>query len=204
MAAILISLVAPPCSPQASAVEIEHQYAPLREAKLEFKDFSFPTLDGATLNLREQASGQRLMLVTYFATWCYNSNYDVEVINELYAKYHEQGLAVVGVCEYSSAADLRAFIERHRPAYPICLEAIGEIKDRSATTHHRYRKQVGDQRKWGTPFSVVITAEEIKAQGATFAKRPYVAAGELIKAEFEHFIQQELADGRAHPPVSSE
>jgi len=184
-----------PYSPGVTGAEVEHQYGPLREAKLEVKDFSFPTLEGTTLNLREAARGKRLVMVTYFATWCHNSNYDVETINDLYLKYREQGLAVLGVCEYSSPEELRHFIEQHKPAYPICYESTDQIKDRNATTHQRYRKQVDDKRKWGTPFSIVIGAPDIDEHGETIAKRVRVAAGELVKAEVEEFIRQQLAIG---------
>jgi len=203
LAASLAPLVALSFSPHKGEAEVEHQYAPLREVKLELKDFSFSTLEGATLNLREAARGKRLILVTYFAAWCHNSNYDVETINELYTKYREPGLAVVGVCEYSSPEELRGFIERHKPTYPICLEGGDQIKDRSATTHYHYRKQAGDQRRWGTPFSILISADEMREQGETITKRAHAAAGELIKAEAEEFIRQQLSISNSSSRVAS-
>lgn len=190
--AILLILTAPSLSSQGNQSDASHQYAPLREAKLELKDFSFPTLENTTLNLREAARGKRLVLVTYFASWCHNSNYDVDTLNELYAKYHEQGLEIIGVSVYSSADELRNFIKQHNTAFPICREGDEKVKNRSDTTHHRYRKQMDDNRRWGTPFSLFISASDIEERGETVAKRVRVAAGELIKKDVEEFIRQQL------------
>jgi peroxiredoxin len=174
--------------------EIEHQYAPLREVKLKLKDFTFPTLDGRAINLRDAANGKRLVLVHYFAAWCHNSNYDVVTINKLYARYKSEGFEVVGVCEYSSADELRAFVEQHRPAYPVCVEGSDKA-DRAKSTHHKYRREADDKRKWGTPFNVMVRAEDINPEGDTFAKRVHAAAGELIEEDAEKFIKQYLRGG---------
>jgi peroxiredoxin len=190
--AALTMTAAPSVSSQGAQNDLSHQYAPLREAKLDFKDFSFPTLENTTLNLREAARSKRLVLVTYFASWCHNSEYDVETLNELYAKYREQGLEIIGVSVYSSADELRNFIKKHQLAFPICREGDEKVKNRSDTTHYRYRKQMDDKRRWGTPFSVFISASDIEERGETIAKRVRVAAGELNKKETDEFIRQQL------------
>lgn len=171
--------------------ENEHQYASLREAKLKLKDFTYPTLDGREINLREAARGKRLVLVHYFAAWCHNSNYDVVTINKLYERYKQQGFEVVGVCEYSSAEELQSFIEKNKPTYPICVEGSDKTPYNDST-HYRYRKQLDDARKFGTPFNVMIRAAEMEPKGDTVAKRVNAAAGELIQEEVEKFIKQEL------------
>lgn len=180
------------CAPMMNTrAEIEHQYASLREVKLKLKDFTYPTLDGREINLRAAAQGKRLVLVHYFAAWCHNSNYDVVTINKLYEQYKQQGFAVVGVCEYSSAEELQSFIEKNKPAYPVCVEGSDKTPYNDST-HYRYRKQLDDGRKFGTPFNVMIRAAETEPKGDTFAKRVHAAAGELIEEEVEKFIKQEL------------
>lgn len=175
----------------APRAEIEHQRAPLREVKLKLKDFSFPTLDGRTLNLRAASQGKRLVLVHYFAAWCHNSNYDVVTINKLYERYRGQGFEVIGVSEYSSAEELRAFVEKHRPAYPVCVEG-SDRTGRKDSTHYDYRRKADDRRKFGTPFNVMIRAADIELQGDTIARRVYAAAGELIEEDAEKFIREQL------------
>ncbi len=186
----LMVLLVPSGVLRATRADADHQYAPLREVQLSFKDFSFPTLEGTVLNLREQARGSSVVIVSFFAAWCHNSNYDVKTLNELYFKYRDQGLAIIGVCEYSSADELRDFIAKHQPAYPICFEGDHQTRQRD-TTHFYYRQKVGDKkRKWGTPLNIVIRAEDRLEQGDTVAKRVLVATGELIKKEVEELIQQ--------------
>ncbi len=170
----------------------DHYYVPLREAELEIKDFTFPTLEDGKINLRESARGKKLVLVHYFAAWCHNSNFDVATMKEIYDKYRDQGLLVIGVCEYSSRDELRKFIEKHKPAYPICIEGDGKNKDRAGTTHYAYRKQVDDQRVWGTPLNILISAEDVQKDGEVVTKRVRVAPGEVIKTELEDFIRQHL------------
>jgi peroxiredoxin len=194
LALMLAAFAVPAFSLRAGGDEVEHQYAPLREVKLELKDFIFPTPDGKTISLREEVKGKKLVLVTYFAGWCHNSGYDVETINELYNKYHDQGLAVIGVAEYSTREELREFIEKHKPAYPICIESNDQKPERKQTTHFKYRDKAGDKdRKWGTPLSLFVTSEEMRDKGETIARRVHVAAGELIRAEVEEFIRRQLS-----------
>ena len=180
-------------SRKVQTVEVHaHQYAPLREVEVEIKDFTFPTPDGGKINLREAARDKKLTLVHYFAAWCHNSNYDVVTLTELYNQYRDQGILVIGVCEYSSRKELREFIEKRRPTYSICIENDGKKKDRTGTTHYAYRKQVDDQRDWGTPLNILIADSDIQKEGEIHARRVRIAPGEVVKAELEEIIRRHL------------
>lgn len=169
-----------------------HYYVPLRDVQMEIKDFSFATLDGQTIRLSEAVKGKKLVLVHYFAAWCHNSNFDVKTMKELYEKYKDQGFAVIGVCEYSNETELRGFIERHQPEYPICIEGDGKFKDRTGTTHYAYRSKLDDNRHWGTPLNVLIAADDIQKNSNIIAKRVRIAPGEVVKSEFEELIREKL------------
>lgn len=171
----------------------DHHYVPLRAAALEIKDFTFPTLDGGKLNLRQAAQGKRLVLVHYFAAWCHNSNFDVVTMTKLYDKYRAQGLLVIGVGEYSTRDELRRFVEKHKPSYPICIEGNEKKQDRTGTTHYAYRKQVDDKRLWGTPLNVLIAAEDMQPPGDVIAKRVQIAPGEVIKEDLEDWLDEKLS-----------
>lgn len=169
-----------------------HYYVPLREVEMDIKDFSFATLDGGTVTLSEAIKGKKLVLVHYFAAWCHNSNFDVLTMKELYEKYKDRGLMVIGVCEYSNETELRGFIERHKPEYPICIEGDGKFKDRTGTTHYLYRSKLDDNRHWGTPLNILIEAADVQKKGEIVARRVRIAPGEVIKSEFEQLIQEKL------------
>lgn len=169
-----------------------HYYVPLREVEMDIKDFSFATLDGGTVTLSEAIKGKKLVLVHYFAAWCHNSNFDVKTMKELYEKYKDRGLMVIGVCEYSNETELRGFIERHKPEYPICIEGDGKFKDRTGTTHYAYRSKLDDNRHWGTPLNILIEAADVQKKGEIVARRVRIAPGEVIKSEFEQLIQEKL------------
>lgn len=170
-----------------------HYYVPLRDVEMEIKDFSFATLDGKTINLRDAVKGKKLVLVHYFAAWCHNSKFDVSTMKELYEKYKDKGFTVIGVCEYSNEAELRGFIEKYKPTYPICVEGDGRMKDRTGTTHYAYRSQLDDNRHWGTPLNILISAEDIEKKGEVITRRVHIAPGEVIKSEFEELIREKLS-----------
>ncbi len=189
---LLIALVAAAFAQDGNKRDRDHHYVPLREAEMEIKDFTFATLEDGKISLRESARGKKLVLVHYFAAWCHNSNFDVTTMKEIYGKYRDRGLLVIGVCEYSSRDELRKFIEKHKPTYPICIEGDGKNKERAGTTHYAYRKQVDDQRVWGTPLNILISAEDVQKDGEVVTRRVRVAPGEVIKTELEDFIRQRL------------
>lgn len=179
-------------TPHSAQVDSGHTYAPMREAELDIKDFNFPTLSGESIRLSEALSGRKLVLLHYFAAWCHNSNYDVVTINELYDKYRDQGFIVIGVCEYSTKGELKKFIEKHKPSYPVCYEGEGRKKDRTGTTHYLYRKKVEDTRLWGTPLNILLNADDVVKEGEIVVRRVRVAPGELVKTEVEELIRERL------------
>lgn len=173
--------------------EYDHEYSELKESKLEIRDFDFQTLTGGRIKLSEAIEGRKLVIVTYFAAWCHNSKYDFETLNELYKKYADQGLSVIGICEYSSRKALKTFIEEMKPEYPICIEGDFEKLSRTASSHYAYRNKFGDTRIWGTPFTMVFTTDEFKKGGEIISTRQLAATGELMKLEAEAIIREKLA-----------
>jgi hypothetical protein len=173
--------------------EHAHAYASFREAEVEIKDFSFPSLGVEKIRLSEALKDKKIVLIHYFAAWCRNSNYDVVTINELYNKYRDRGFSVIGVCEYSTKDELKKFIEKHKPAYPICIEGEGRKRDRSGTTHFLYRQKINDDRLWGTPLNILLGAEDVTIDNDVIAKRARIAPGELVKTEAEELIREKLS-----------
>ena len=166
-----------------------HDYASLRNVSLAVDDFEVRTREGRKVRVGELVKEGKIVLLHFFATFCHNSNYDVVTVNELYRTYREAGLTVVGISEYSSEEELAKFVARHQPLYPLVME---EETGRKKTRHYRYRTSVGDERKWGTPFNIVIDGRDVDPQSGTIARQVYVATGELVRAEVESLIRRRL------------
>ena len=172
--------------------ELDHKLVTFQSHKLIYKNFTLPTsVEGNLVDLRESTKGKKLVLVTYFAAWCENSNHDYETIQHLLKKFGDKGLGVVGVCNYSEPKEVKAFITNHQLLYPIGIES-NDDKQRENTTHYNYRKLCGDARKWGTPFTLLIEAKNIKPEGEIFATEVMAANGELDRKETEKLIKQLL------------
>jgi hypothetical protein len=171
------------------------EYAPIIERKLEFHDFAYKTVEGAPFDLRGYAHGKSLVIVEYFAGWCANSNRNGHIVERLWNRYREDGLGVVGVAEYSELDELRIHINRIGINYPVVVETR-KHDQRKDSFHYKYRRAVGDKRKWGTPFYVIIDTGDIEAArpNGPIARRVYTVSGEIVEAEADQFIRQRLAD----------
>jgi hypothetical protein len=57
---------------------------------------------------------------------------------------------------------------------------------------------VGDKRKWGTPFYVILDARDIlpAGTGQLLARRVHTVSGEIIESEAEQFLSSRLAGSK--------
>ena len=174
----------------------EPEFAPIVERELDYHDFTLKTIEGQDFNLREYMSGRRLVIVAYIAGWCKNSNENGHVLKRLYDKYKSSGLGVVVVAEYSDQEEVRTHINRIGIDYPVVVETSAR-RDRKRSVHYKYRKAVGDVRKWGTPFYVLIETRNLVPAGAEggLARQVHTVSGELIEAEAESFIEKRTSTG---------
>lgn len=168
-----------------------HEYAPLQEQQVNYKDWTFNSLtDGKPVNLRQLAQGKKLLLVVYFAAWCPNWRNEAPIAAELYQKYRGDGLEVVGVSEYASAADARQFFGTAGAPYTVVTESEGRDW-RDKTSHYGYRKATGDSRNWGSPWNIFLEPARFQ-KGEVLAEKAWVVNGELIQADVEKFIRERL------------
>src|SRR5256885_15616272 len=114
----LIALLVTALGPYALPFNDEPEFAPILERKLDFYGFTFKTQEGRPFNLRDYSSDKRMVIVSFIAGWCPNSNRNGHVLKRLYDKYHERGLGVVVVTEYSDADEVRIHINRIGIDYP--------------------------------------------------------------------------------------
>jgi len=176
------------------ARDSQAESASIVEHQLDFFSFTYETTEGYTLNLRDYVQGKRLVIVEYLAGWCPNSNRNGHIIQRLWTKYRERGLGVVGVAEYSSVDELKIHIGRIGVDYPIAIETRARDQ-RKGSLHYKYRRAAGDNRKWGTPFYVIIEAQDVApaTAGGPLARRVFTVSGEIVEDEAEEFIKRSLA-----------
>jgi len=170
-----------------------HEYAPLIEQKINYKDWTFKSLNGGEpVNLRRALSGKKLVMVVYFAPWCGNWKAEAPVVARLYEKYKKDGFEVLGVSEYASAEDTRKYFEGQGGApYKVVVES--ETREaRDQTTHYAYRQACSDTRRWGSPFNVFLEPAKVKKSGDVLMEKAWVVGGELIEKDVERFIRERL------------
>lgn len=173
-----------------------HEYAPLVEKTVNYKDWTYKNLkDDMEVNLRSmvaaEAKDKKLVLVVYFAPWCHNWQMEAPVAARLYDKYKAQGLDVIGVSEYGSRDDVRKFFGDAGAPYTIVTESEGR-DERLKTTHYAYRQATGDTRNWGSPYNVFLVPKKLNKTGAVLTEKAWVVNGELIEADAEKFIRESL------------
>ena len=169
-----------------------HEYAPLQEKTVNYKDWTFNSLaDGKPVNLRSFAQGKKLVLVVYFATWCPNWRNEAPIAASLYEKYKAHGLEIIGVSEYATRADSLAFFGATGSPYMVVSESESR-EDREKTSHYNYRQATGDTRRWGSPYNIFLEPAKLSKTGDVLVEKAWVVNGELIEADVEKFIREHL------------
>ena len=180
-----------------------HEYAPLQERELDYKDWTFKTYPaGEPVNLRRWARGKRLVLVAYFAPWCGNWRMERPVLARLHEKYKAHGFDVIAVSNYATAEQLKKHFDAQPATYTVVVES--DTQDaRDTTDHFRYRRSTGDTRKWGSPYNVFLAPAKLKARGDVLTEKAWVVNGELIEAEVERFIREQLGLPKEEPKADA-
>jgi len=164
----------------------DREFAPLVSAPLPYPDFTLKTAGGdSEIHLSEFVRAKPLVLISTFAGWCKNCNWEAPVLRRLYDRYHARGFEIVQVSEYTHPDDVARFLQRHHPPFPVVVGSTStDDATREGTDHYHFRKQVGDKRKWGTPFNVFVANGDLA--------HPLVVAGELVEDEIDAFIARKL------------
>ncbi|MDQ3174375.1 MAG: hypothetical protein M3Q91_11830 [Acidobacteriota bacterium] len=85
-------------------------------------------------------------------------------MTRLYEKYKAQGLEVIGVSEYGSRDDVRAYFGPSGPPYPVVMESEAReaLQDYQ---YYRYRQLTNDTRRWGSPWNIFLEPAKLPATG---------------------------------------
>ncbi len=165
----------------AANAQAGHEYSPLVEKTVNYKNWSLNSLaENKPIDLRSLMEGKKLVMVVYFAPWCGNWKNEAPIAAKLFDKYKDQGFQIIGVSEYGSRDDVKAFFGTTGPTYPIVSESESR-DDRDKTPHYGYRQLTGDTRKWGSPWNIFLHPSACAKDGAVLTEKAWVANGELIE-----------------------
>lgn len=179
-------------SPLAVQAQGNHEYSPLVEKTVNYKNWKLPNLQSdKTDELRSLMAGKKLVMIVYFAPWCPNWRYEAPVAAKLYEKYKTQGFQVIGVSEYASKDDVKKFFGDAGPPYPIVTESESR-EDKQKTPHYGYRQLTGDTRNWGSPWNIFLEPAKVNATGDVLTEKAWVVNGELIEEEVDKFIASKV------------
>lgn len=184
---LIFALVVAPATLQA-----QHEYAPLEQKVVNYKNWTLNTLqDDKPVDLRTLVQGKKLVMIVYFAPWCQNWKYEAPLAASLYQKYKEKGFEVIGVSEYGSRDEVKAFFGPDGPPYMVVMESQTR-EEREKTAHFGYRQATGDKRRWGSPWNIFLEPDTLSKEGDVLVEKAWVVNGELIEAEVDKFISEQV------------
>jgi len=89
-------------------------------------DLALKDLNGRSYKLRD-LRGKRVVHVVFWATWCFPCIQEIPTLKQIYAKYHERGLEILGVAPNmdQTADGVAALVEELKVNYPVLWDADG-------------------------------------------------------------------------------
>ncbi len=174
------------------SAQAQHEYSPLEEKTVNYKNWTLTGLtDDKAADLRELVAGKKLVMVVYFAPWCGNWKFEAPIAAKLYEKYKDKGFTVIGVSEYGSRDDVKAFFGASGPPYPVVSESETR-DDKQKTPHYAYRQLTGDRRNWGSPWNIFLEPAKLAKTGDVLTEKAWVVNGELIEEDVDKWIGERL------------
>ena len=174
-----------------------HEYSPLTEQTVNYKNWTLPNLTSDQQeDLRKLVAGKKLVMLVYFAPWCGNWRNEAPIALKLYEKYKAQGFQVVGISEYATRDDVKNFFGKDGPPYPIVTESESR-DDKQKTAHYQYRQLTGDKRNWGSPWNIFLEPAKLAANGDVVTEKAWVVNGELVEDEVDKFIASKVGGATA-------
>jgi thiol-disulfide isomerase/thioredoxin len=175
------------------AARAQHEYSPLVEKTVNYKNWTLPNLKtDQPSDLRSLVSGKKLVMIVYFAPWCGNWKFEAPVVAKLYEKYKDQGFQVIGISEYAPRADVKAFFGDAGPGFPVVTESESR-DDKQKTPHYGYRQLTGDTRNYGSPWNIFLDPAKLNPTGDVLTEKAWVVNGELVEDEVDKFISSKLS-----------
>ena len=94
--------------------------------------FTFPDLEGRPVSLDDERFAGKAVLVDIFGSWCPNCNDEAPLLVDLYDRYRDRGLEIVGLA-YEMTGDrerdalfVKKFADRHGITFPLLLAGTSD------------------------------------------------------------------------------
>jgi thiol-disulfide isomerase/thioredoxin len=156
--------------------------------------FSFADLEGRTVSETDPQFRGKVVIVNIMGSWCPNCHDETPFLVELYAKYHSQGLEIVGLA-FEALSNLeedrtqvRAFMKRHGITYPILIAGQSETGAVPKTL-----PQIANFDAYPTSFFLGRDGR-VKSVHAGFASPATGAENLRLKREVEDTVKKLLAE----------
>lgn len=188
--------------PGAPEEDCPHEYGaiqPVRVSELTPKNaavveaflggFSGQPLSGGSVDVRALAADSRVLLLSIFAEWCCNCRMEAPLLTRLARAWGDRGFAIVSRSEYSAPVEARRHVREFGVSWPVLLgspnpDPKNEDLVRTTTAHFRFRTLLGSERKWGTPYNVLVVDGDFDTL--------YVTDGEYEPGALEAFLREHL------------
>ncbi|MFQ5867738.1 MAG: TlpA disulfide reductase family protein [bacterium] len=91
-------------------------------------DFTLSKLDGNSLTLSDFKG--KVIILNFWATWCPPCRMEIPDFVELYEKYKDEGLLIIGVnLDGGDSRSVKQFLEKYKINYPIVLGNVKVTED---------------------------------------------------------------------------
>lgn len=115
--------------------QLDPYSAPLYPAqkKAEARDFEVTLIDGEQFRLSDYRG--KVVLLNIWATWCAPCHEETPEFVDLYEKYRDQGLVILGASiDEQGESVVRPFMEKYGVSYPIVIDKQNIILDKYGPT----------------------------------------------------------------------
>ncbi|HXH05877.1 MAG TPA: TlpA disulfide reductase family protein, partial [Vicinamibacterales bacterium] len=109
-------------------------------------DFTVKDMHGRSVRLSDYKG--KVVLLNFWATWCGPCKVEIPALVDVYTRYRDKGLAVVGISVDDSPEQLRRFAQDYKMNYPVLVG-----RDREDIVDEAYGPN------WAIPVSFLISRD---------------------------------------------
>ncbi len=92
----------------------------------EAPNFTLKSLQGGNVSLKDFKG--KVVLINFWATWCYSCIIEMPSMEKIYNKYKNEGFVILGVDIMEPEERVRKFIQKNGYTFPILLDPEGSLR----------------------------------------------------------------------------